>query len=204
MTTRPFSITAAETEKGKRLDKALTLHISGFSRSVLQKAIEAGQITVNGKKTEKDYALKIGDVVSGVLELPEEPSIEPDPSVPFAVVHDAPGFAVIDKPAGVVVHPSYTHKKGTLVNGLVARWPEIKGVGEHSFRPGIVHRLGKETSGAMGVAKTDEEVQCRQKIRCAGVWRHEANRGRDHRPHRAGRDQAGHRFWLNQALYGKR
>ena len=122
----------------------------------MQKAIEAGQITVNGKKTEKDYALKIGDVVSGVLELPEEPSIEPDPLVPFTVVHDAPGFAVIDKPAGVVVHPSYTHKKGTLVNGLVARWPEIKGVGEHSFRPGIVHRLDKETSGLMVVAKTDE------------------------------------------------
>src|SRR3989338_7775643 len=139
MTTRPISITAAETEKGKRLDKALTLHISGFSRSVLQKAIEAGQITVNGKKTEKDYALKIGDVVSGVLELPEEPSIEPDPLVPFTVVHDAPGFAVIDKPAGVVVHPSYTHKKGTLVNGLVARGRRIKGEGGDGVPPGGAH-----------------------------------------------------------------
>ncbi len=156
MTTRPFSITATEAEKGKRLDKMLALHISGFSRNVLQKAIEAGQIFVNGKRTDKDYALKIGDVVSGALEQPEEPSVEPDSSVPFTVVHDAPGFAVIDKPAGVVVHPSYTHKKGTLVNGLVARWPEMLGVGEHSFRPGIVHRLDKETSGLMVVAKTNE------------------------------------------------
>lgn len=156
MTTRPFSITAAEAEKGKRLDKMLTLHISGFSRNVLQKAIEAGQILVNGKKTDKDYALKIGDVVSGALEQPEEPSVEPDPSVPFTVVHDAPGFAVIDKPAGVIVHPSYTNKKGTLVNGLVARWPQMRGVGEQSFRPGIVHRLDKETSGLMVVAKTNE------------------------------------------------
>lgn len=156
MTTHPFSLTATEAEKGKRLDKVLAVYLAGRSRNVLQKAIEAGEIVVNGKKTKKDRILKIGDVVEGALAGIEEPSVEPDASVPFTVVHDASDFAVIDKPAGVVVHPSYTHKKGTLVNGLVARWPEIKGVGEHSFRPGIVHRLDKETSGLMVVAKNNE------------------------------------------------
>ncbi len=156
MTTRPFSITATEAEKAKRLDKVLAARISGYSRAVLQKAIKAGHILVNGKKAAKDYALKIGDIVTGALQEYEEPSIEPDSSVLFTVVYDAPDFAVIDKPAGVVVHPSHTHKKGTLVNGLVARWPEIKSVGEHSFRPGIVHRLDKETSGLMVVAKNNE------------------------------------------------
>lgn len=156
MTTHPFSLTATEKESGKRLDKVLVAHLTGHSRNALQKAIEAGEISVNGKKTKKDHTLKIGDVVEGALAGVEEPNVEPDTSVPFTVVCDAPDFVVIAKPAGVVVHPSYTHKKGTLVNGLVARWPEIKGVGEHSFRPGIVHRLDKETSGLMVVAKTNE------------------------------------------------
>lgn len=156
MTIHPFSITTTEAEKGKRLDKVLALTIQGYSRNTLQKAIEAGEVLVNGKKAEKDYILKIGDIIKGSLVGVEEPSVYPDTSVPFSVVFDSSDFAVIDKPAGVVVHPSYTHKKGTLVNGLLALWPEIKNVGEHSFRPGIVHRLDKETSGLMVIAKTNE------------------------------------------------
>ena len=98
--------------------------------------------------------LKIGDVVEGCAKEPEIASLEPDSKVKFGVVFDGKDFAIIDKPAGLVVHPSHTHKKGTLVNGLLARWPEIRGVGEDPLRPGIVHRLDKETSGLMAVAKS--------------------------------------------------
>ncbi len=156
MITHPFSLTATEAEKGKRLDKVLATHFTQYSRNIIQKTIETGVVLVNGKSIKKDYTVKVGDVINGSLADSEEPNVEPDESVPFTVVFDSPDFAVIDKPAGVVVHPSYTHKKGTLVNGLLALWPEIKEVGEDNLRPGIVHRLDKETSGLMVIAKTND------------------------------------------------
>src|SRR3989344_145927 len=156
MTTQKFSIKIGSDKQGERVDKFLSLEIKGYSRKYFQDLIKEGGVKVNGKTTGKDYLLKIGDVVEGCAKEPEMASLEPDSKVKFGVVFDGKDFAIIDKPAGLVVHPSHTHKKGTLVNGLVARWPEIKGVGEHSFRPGIVHRLDKETSGLMVVAKTDE------------------------------------------------
>lgn len=153
MTTQKFSIKIGSDKQGERVDKFLSLEIKGYSRKYFQDLIKEGGVKVNGKTTGKDYILKIGDVVEGRAEEPEMASLEPDSKVKFGVVFGGKDFAIIDKPAGLVVHPSYTHKKGTLVNGLLARWPEIRGVGEDSMRPGIVHRLDKETSGLMAVAK---------------------------------------------------
>ena len=154
MTTKTFSIRVEAGEAGTRLDKFLAKRFPDHSRAYFQKLIEKGKVTVNGRPAEKDASLKAGDLVSGEFEPVGEISITPDSSVKFRVVCDAKEFAVVEKPAGLVTHPSATHKSGTLVNGLLARWPEMAGVGESALRPGIVHRLDKETSGLMVVAKT--------------------------------------------------
>lgn len=154
MTTEKFSIKIEKNEAARRLDKFLALKFPGYSRSYFQQLIKKGKVAVNGKIADQDFFLKAGDVVGGEFEAPAEISVEADSSIKFKVVRNATEFAVIEKPAGLVVHPSYTHKSGTLVNGLLARWPEMAGVGENAFRPGIVHRLDKETSGLMVVAKT--------------------------------------------------
>lgn len=154
MTIQKFSIKIGSDNQGERVDKFLSLEVKGYSRAYFQNLLKNGKINVNSKTAQKDYILKAGDVVEGILEEPELVSLEPDSKVKFSVVFDGKDFAVIDKPAGLVVHPSHTHKKGTLVNGLLARWPEIRGVGEDASRPGIVHRLDKETSGLMAVAKS--------------------------------------------------
>src|SRR3989344_6509049 len=154
MTTKIFSIRIELGEAGIRLDKFLAKRFPDHSRAYFQKLIEKGKVTVNYRPAEKDASLKAGDLVLGEFELVSEISIAPDSSVKFKVIYDAKEFAVVEKSAGLVTHPSATHKSGTLVNGLLAHWPEIAGVGESALRPGIVHRLDKETSGLMVVAKT--------------------------------------------------
>lgn len=153
MTTQRSSIKVAPADAGTRLDIFLVSHFPARSRSFLQQLIEGGNIQVNGASVKKHYRIKAGDVIEVHLKEEETASVEPDPTVPFRVVHDEKDFAVVEKPAGVVTHPSHTHKKGTLVNGLLARWPEVREVGEDPMRPGIVHRLDKETSGLLVVAK---------------------------------------------------
>ncbi|MBI3671710.1 RluA family pseudouridine synthase [Candidatus Azambacteria bacterium] len=146
----------SEEDSGIRLDIFLAKKFSNYSRAYIQKLIKDEFVFVNGKKSEKKYALKIGDKVSVVLKEHEKISLEPDAGVKFEVIFENKDFAVINKPDGLVVHPSESHKSGTLVNGILHRWPEIKNVGEDLLRPGIVHRLDKETSGVMVVAKTNE------------------------------------------------
>lgn len=154
MTIRTSSIKVVTADAGSRLDIFLVSQFPAHSRSFLQQLIESGDVLVNGISVKKHYRIKAGDMIDVHVKDEEVASVEPDPTVPFRVVHDEKDFAVVEKPAGVVTHPSQTHKKGTLVNGLLARWPEIRGVGEDLMRPGIVHRLDKETSGLMVIAKT--------------------------------------------------
>ena len=154
MTTKTFSINVGAGEAGLRLDKFLAKRFPDHSRNYFQQLIKKGKISVNENPADKDASLKAGDFIFGKFEPVGEISIAPDDSVKFKVIRDAKEFAVVEKPAGLVTHPSATHKRGTLVNGLLARWPEIAGVGECPLRPGIVHRLDKETSGLMVVAKT--------------------------------------------------
>jgi len=154
MTTKTFSINVGASEAGTRLDKFLAKRFPDHSRNYFQQLIKKGKISVNENPADKDASLKPDDLVLGELEPVGEISIAPDSSVKFKVIRDAKEFAVVEKLAGLVTHPSATHKRGTLVNGLLARWPEIAGVGEDPSRPGIVHRLDKETSGLMVVAKT--------------------------------------------------
>ena len=142
--------------EGERLDRVVAL-ITGWSRSAVLPLIADGHVLVNdAEPTERVTRLRVGDVV--VVDLPdtaddERPMVSS--SVEFSVVHEDAAVIVVDKPAGLVVHPGAGHADDTLVNGLLHRYPDIAEVGDPA-RPGIVHRLDKDTSGLLVVARTDD------------------------------------------------
>ena len=142
---------------GWRLDKFLKEQYPDFSRSYIQKAIEAGQVLVNNKKITVHHFLKIGDEVEVKIEPPAELLVVSSPEVRIEVMAEEKDFLIINKSAGLVVHQGEGHKEAdTLANGLLARYPEIGKVGDDPLRPGIVHRLDGDVSGVMVVARTQD------------------------------------------------
>jgi 23S rRNA pseudouridine1911/1915/1917 synthase len=137
---------------GERVDRAVAL-LTGWTRAEVQGLVDREEILVDGRAVPKSRRLEEGQVVEVLAEPPAEGVPEPDPSVEVPVVAEDDDVVVVDKPAGLVVHPGAGHASGTLVNGLLARYPEIAGVGDRA-RPGIVHRLDRDTSGLMLVART--------------------------------------------------
>lgn len=135
---------------GLRLDLFLVKRLSGHSRSQIQKLIKIGNITVNDEKISAHHWLKEGDVINIVFS--KERELESVPSI--KIIRETPEFVVINKPAGVVAHPDSRHKSGTVVDWLLEKYPEIKDVGDDINRPGIMHRLDKEASGLMVIART--------------------------------------------------
>jgi 23S rRNA pseudouridine1911/1915/1917 synthase len=140
---------------GERLDRVVSL-VTGLSRRDAAALVDAGEVLVNGApRTDRSVRVAEGDSVAVTWEpAGEAPAPAADAGVVFAVVHDDDDVIVVDKPPGLVVHPGAGNTTGTLVHGLLARYPEIAAVGDPS-RPGIVHRLDKETSGLLAVARTD-------------------------------------------------
>lgn len=138
---------AGATEAGERLDVVLAAR-AGLSRSATQRLIADGLVTVAGRPARKRHELREGDIV--VWERPPAgPAMLMPEDVPYAVVYEDEWLLVVDKPAGVVVHPAPGHEHGTLAQGLLERGAE----GGHQSRPGIVHRLDKDTSGLLIVAR---------------------------------------------------
>jgi len=138
---------------GERVDRAVSL-LTGWSRAEVQALLVAGAVRVDGAVPAKSHRLRAGSVVELLAE--PEPDQVPGPEpVPVTVVHADPAVIVVDKPAGLVVHPGPGHEHGTLVHGLLARFPELAHVGDPR-RPGIVHRLDRDTSGLLVVARTPE------------------------------------------------
>ena len=139
---------------GERLDRIVAL-IGDISRSQARGLILAGGAKVDGDATTNGKARLVeGQAVQVDLSfVPQEEPPGPDPTIPVPVVHEDADVIVVDKPVGLVVHPASGHGGGTLVNGLLARFPEIAGVGQPG-RPGIVHRLDAGTSGLMVVARS--------------------------------------------------
>lgn len=139
---------------GERLDRAVAL-LAGVSRSVAATLVAEGFVRVDGNPVADGKArLALGQSVRiDLAGVPGAVLPEPEPDVAVPVVHVDEHIVVVDKPAGLVVHPATGHEHGTLVNGLLARFPEIAGVGEPS-RPGIVHRLDAGTSGLLVVARS--------------------------------------------------
>ncbi len=145
----------AETEDAnKRIDVFLNEEIEDISRSAIQKNIENGNILVNGKKVSKNFKLTEGDSVS--VELPEPVEIEILPeNIPLDILYEDKDVIVINKPQDMVVHPAPGHYTGTLVNALMYHCGnELSGI-NGVLRPGIVHRIDKDTSGILVAAKSD-------------------------------------------------
>jgi 23S rRNA pseudouridine1911/1915/1917 synthase len=145
---------------GERVDRIVAM-VTGCSRSEVANLIEAGDVLVDGAVvTSRSTRLPAGATVDVTFVAAEERSgIEPDPSVEVPVVHEDEHLLVIDKPAGLVVHPGAGNRTGTLVHGLLARYPELLGVGDDPERPGVVHRLDKGTSGLLLIARTEDAYE---------------------------------------------
>ncbi|NJM35773.1 MAG: RluA family pseudouridine synthase [Rhodomicrobium sp.] len=150
-----LSLTAGPDHDGLRLDRFIAAELPEVSRSRARDLIKQGQIRARGVTiVEPDYRVKPDDVFD--VSLPEPESALPEPeAIPLDVLYEDEALIVIDKPAGLVVHPAPGHRSGTLVNALIAHCGDsLSGIGGVR-RPGIVHRLDKDTSGVMVVAKTD-------------------------------------------------
>lgn len=143
-------------ESGIRLDKALA-DLTELSRSQANEAIKNGNILVNGKAVKAKYSVKEGDLVT--YDLPESEVLEYEAEdIPLDIVYEDDDVAVVNKPQGMVVHPSVGHTSGTLVNALMYHIHDLSSI-NGVVRPGIVHRIDKDTSGLLMIAKNDRAHQ---------------------------------------------
>ena len=141
-------------EAGERLDAFVAREVPGMTRSAAQRLLEEGCVTVNGKPAKKNYKLSAGDAVEVTVPDPEPVDIKPK-DIPLDIVYEDDDVVVINKPKGLVVHPAAGHQDDTLVNGLMyAMGDSLSGI-NGELRPGIVHRIDKDTSGLLAVAKND-------------------------------------------------
>ncbi len=143
-------------EAGLRLDVVLVRRVPGMSRAKAREMVETGAIRVNGKNPRKGLRMAAGDrVVLARSPTPADFHACPDPKLELSIAHEDPWIVVVDKPAGVPSHPLREHEIGTVASALVARYPEMSGVGYRLREPGILHRLDTDTSGLL-VAARDE------------------------------------------------
>ena len=140
-------------ENGERLDKALALLNSELSRSFISKLIEEGKVTVNGKIEKPSFKVKENDVIT-LEEIVDQKSDIKEEDIPLDVVYGDDDILIINKPQGMVVHPANGHYSGTLVNALMFMEDSLSSI-NGVIRPGIVHRIDKDTSGLLCVAKND-------------------------------------------------
>lgn len=144
---------------GLRLDVFLSECIEDASRSFIQKAIKGNRVTINGRGcTRPSRTVAPGDAID--IELPPEPAKDPQPeNIPLEILHEDADILVVNKPARLVVHPAPGHSSGTLVNAVLHHCPDFQRPSEDPARPGIVHRLDRDTSGVMVVAKSPRAFQ---------------------------------------------
>lgn len=140
-------------DRGQRLDSFLSQHAGSLSRSYIRRLITKGYIKVDGRIKKPSYRLKLGEEVKLNLPKPQALDITPE-SLPLDILYEDRDIVAVNKPAGMVVHPGPGHFTGTLVHGLLAKLSDLSGIGGY-LRPGIVHRLDKDTSGVLLVAKND-------------------------------------------------
>jgi 23S rRNA pseudouridine1911/1915/1917 synthase len=151
-----FRFVADKGQAPMRVDKFLQVRIENASRSKIQSAAENGSILVNENPVKSNYKVKPGDVVTVVLEYPpREIEIIPE-DIPLDVVYEDDYFVIVHKPPGLVVHPSYGHYSGTLINALAFRYKDLPIFNGNDARPGLVHRIDKDTSGLLVIAKNEE------------------------------------------------
>jgi len=152
-----YEFTVGSHEAGLRLDIYLSRKEVGLSRSQIKKSVSDGSVLVNLKNTRVSYRLKCGDVVHIHIREPIVYHALPQ-DIPLNILYEDPYILIVDKPAGMVVHPAAGNYQGTLVNAILYHCKDLSGIGG-VLRPGIVHRLDKDTSGLLVVAKSDEAHQ---------------------------------------------
>lgn len=148
-----FKFEISEEDNSKRIDKYLSSVLDGKSRSYIQGVIDDGKVNVNGKIVKSNYKLKIKDIVN--LEIPEPTELEVIPeNIPLDILYEDKDVIVVNKSQGMVVHPAPGYYNGTMVNALLYHCKDLSGI-NGVIRPGIVHRIDKDTSGILVVAKND-------------------------------------------------
>lgn len=152
-----FAFRVGPTQAGIRLDALVAAEIEHCSRSFAASLIRQGCISVDGLRKKPGYVLKSGEKVSGEIPAPTVPSFQPE-AIPLQIIYEDAELLVVNKAPGMVVHPSPGHSGGTLANALVHHCPDLPGI-SGNLRPGIVHRLDKDTSGALVVAKNSRAMQ---------------------------------------------
>jgi 23S rRNA pseudouridine1911/1915/1917 synthase len=148
-----FSFTAEVDDAGQRLDKFLAARLGELSRSRVQALIKEGMVTVNGRAVKASHEMETGDLVAGIVP-PDKPAEAQPQDLPLEILYEDAHLAVLNKACGMVVHPAHGNEDGTLVNALLHRFGALSSIGGVA-RPGIVHRLDKETSGCLVVARND-------------------------------------------------
>ena len=154
---RLFSFQVEERDADRRLDVFLSSQMLQCSRSRIQELIKSGFVKVNGESSKVSHRVRIGDLVRLTLPPPRPIQLAPE-SVDFGLVYEDTSLIVLNKPPGLVVHPAPGHHSGTLVHGLLEHCKDLSGI-RGILRPGIVHRLDKDTSGLIVVAKNDQVHQ---------------------------------------------
>jgi 23S rRNA pseudouridine1911/1915/1917 synthase len=148
-----ISIDVTDAGRGARLDRFLAATSAVGSRASAERLLRSGVVTVNGEQRHKAFRLQPGMVIAIDAAAPADQPLTEDRSVPFTIAYEDDQLIIVDKPAGVVVHPAAGADRRTLVHGLVSH--RISG-GDDTQRPGIIHRLDRDTSGLLVIAKTDE------------------------------------------------
>lgn len=148
-----IQFTIGKGEAGERVDIFLTHNVNSISRSQIQRVITEGNVQVNNLRVKSGYRLREGDFVILTKEAPKSYDVMPE-NIPLTIVYEDASIIVLDKPAGMVVHPAAGNYSGTIVNALLFHCKDLSGVGG-VLRPGIVHRLDKQTSGLLIAAKSD-------------------------------------------------
>jgi 23S rRNA pseudouridine1911/1915/1917 synthase len=147
------AFTVPDDSEGVRLDRFLVSVLGDQSRSQIQRLIKAGRVRVGGREAKANQPVKTGQPIAVDIPEPAEPRPRPE-ALPLRILYQDRDLAVVDKPAGMVVHPAAGHATGTLVNALLHHVDDLSGIGGEK-RPGIVHRLDRGTSGLLVVAKND-------------------------------------------------
>jgi 23S rRNA pseudouridine1911/1915/1917 synthase len=150
---RAVELVAKCRSENPRLDQYLVSTFPDFSRSVVRRVIDAGGVTVNGRPAKASYKVRHGDVIRVVPPAPTHPLPQPE-DLPLDILYEDEYLAVVNKPADMVVHPAKGHWSGTLVNALRFHFPRLSGA-NGDYRAGIVHRLDRDTSGAILIAKEE-------------------------------------------------
>ncbi|MBN2537293.1 RluA family pseudouridine synthase [candidate division WOR-3 bacterium] len=151
---KTFHRVASDRLRGKRLDQYLVMSGLGVSRSRAARLIDDGLVTVNGEPAKPSYRIKAGDEVAAEFEAEPEFTIQPEP-IDLHIVYEDDDVLVVDKHAGIVIHPARGNRSGTMVNALLYHCRQLPMRPDSPVRPGVVHRLDKETTGLLMFAKTD-------------------------------------------------